>query len=87
MWHKPEVLIIYSVRPLGQSVLKVKLGKVALDRGGAISDCFLSWLQAPCNLSTRETVERPKAPLSGFRKADLSGVLPLLLPCCVTLGG
>lgn len=64
MRQKPGVPVIYSVRPLGHSVLKVKLGKGPLDRGSAISDYFLPWLQAPHNLSIRETVERPEVPLS-----------------------
>lgn len=64
MWHEPGVFLIYSVRPLDQSVLKVKPGRAPLDRGSDISDCFESGLQAPRNLGIRETMERPKTPLS-----------------------
>lgn len=62
--QKSGVPVIYSVRPLGHSVLKVKLEKGPLDRGSDISDYFLPRLQAPRNLSIRETVERPEVPLS-----------------------
>lgn len=37
--------VICSVRPLGHSVLKVKLGEGPMDRGSDISDYFLPWLQ------------------------------------------
>lgn len=58
MRQKPGVPVIYSVRPLGHGVLKVKLGKGPLDRGSDISDYFLPRLQAPRNLGIRETAER-----------------------------